>query len=223
MLVSKPFHPLCLVGRSLLPTLRELRGQHSAFSSLSSRRGPSSLKALRLPPEVESSRIEASRYFPEFNLQDKVIVVTGGGRGLGLALAGAVYQGGAKVHCLDRLATPHEDFHAVQKRTDDSLGGQLEYHQIDVRDTEQLQRLIAEIGSKHERMDGLIAAAGVQKQCPALEYPVKDIQEMMDINYIAVYTSAQEVARQMLKWKTPGAMLLVASMSAMVSLLQGNY
>ena len=175
------------------------------------------LKSLRVSPEVDEARIQAARYFPEFNLQDKVIVVTGGGRGLGLTLAGAVYQGGAKVHCLDRLDQPHQDFHEVQKTIDSSLGGQLEYHQVDVRETESLQSLISDIAAKYGRMDGLIAAAGVQKQCPALEYEVKDIQEMLDINFIAVYTSAQEVARQMLKYKTPGAMLLVASMSAIIA------
>ena len=44
---------------------------------------------------VEQARVYASRYFPEFNLQDKVIVVTGGGRGLGLTMAEALFQGGA--------------------------------------------------------------------------------------------------------------------------------
>ena len=44
---------------------------------------------------AEQARVYASRYFPEFNLQDKVIVVTGGGRGLGLNMAEALFQGGA--------------------------------------------------------------------------------------------------------------------------------
>ena len=67
-------------------------------------------------------------------------------------------------------------------------------------------------------MDGLIAAAGVQRQCPALEYPVEQIREMMEVNYVAVYTSAQEVARQMIKCRTPGPMCLIASMSATVGI-----
>jgi NAD(P)-dependent dehydrogenase (short-subunit alcohol dehydrogenase family) len=105
----------------------------------------------------------------------------------------------------------------VQTATDDSLGGSLAYHHIDIRDTSALQTLIGEIASKHERMDGLIAAAGVQRQCAALQYPVEAIREMMEVNYVAVYTSAQAVAREMIRWGTPGAMCLVASMSATVS------
>jgi NAD(P)-dependent dehydrogenase (short-subunit alcohol dehydrogenase family) len=204
-------------GRSFLPKAHKQQRAFSTRSPVSSANPPSTLKSLRVSPEVERSRIEASRYFPEFNLQEKVIIVTGGGRGLGLALAGAMYQGGAHVHVLDRLSTPHPDFQTVQAKTDGCLGGTLEYHQGDIRDTASLQSLISDIASRHERMDGLIAAAGVQKQCPALEYQVSDIKEMLDVNYIAVYTSAQEVARQMLKYQTPGSMLLVASMSATIA------
>jgi hypothetical protein len=210
-----------LLSRHLIPQVHPLLKSHRGFLAITSQQAPnkSSLKSLRLPPSVEQSRIEAARYFPSFNLQDHVIVVTGGGRGLGLALAGAVYQGGAKVHCLDRLSTPHEDFHAVQRETDSALGGTLNYHQVDVTDTKALQGLISDIASQNERMDGLIAAAGVQRQCPALEYPVEQIREMMEVNYVAVYTSAQEVARQMIKWRTPGPMCLIASMSATVGFL----
>ena len=213
--------PLYSLNHRLVPRTYPVLKQYRAFSAITSQQAPSksSLKSLRLPPSVEQSRIEAARYFPSFNLQDHVIIVTGGGRGLGLALAGAVYQGGAKVHCLDRLPTPHEDFHAVQRETDSALGGTLNYHQVDITDTKALQGLISDIASQHERMDGLIAAAGVQRQCPALEYPVEQIREMMEVNYVAVYTSAQEVARQMIKWRTPGPMCLIASMSATVGLL----
>lgn len=48
-----------------------------------------------LPPRTNDARILAARYFPEFNMQDKVVVVTGGGRGLGLTMAEALFQGGA--------------------------------------------------------------------------------------------------------------------------------
>jgi hypothetical protein len=222
MLATRPLRPswLQLHRPFLTPTfIPHLSRNHRTFSTLSPHLHPSksSLRALQLPPSVERSRLEAAHYFPTFNLQDHVIIITGGGRGLGLSLASAMYQAGAKAHCLDLLPTPHPDFHAAQKASDSSLGGTLTYHEIDIRDTVALQSLIAEIAAKHERMDGLIAAAGVQRQCPALEYPVEAIREMMEVNYVAVYTSAQEVARQMIKWGTPGAMCLIASMSATVS------
>lgn len=43
---------------------------------------------------------------PEFSLKDKVILVTGAGRGLGLTVAEAILEAGGKVYGLDRLDEP---------------------------------------------------------------------------------------------------------------------
>jgi NADP-dependent 3-hydroxy acid dehydrogenase YdfG len=49
---------------------------------------------------------------------------------------------------------------------------------VDVQDANDLENVIAGIASEHERMDGLIAAAGVQNVTPALEYPPEKIGEV---------------------------------------------
>ena len=169
------------------------------------------------PFDVEQARIESNKYFPEFNLQDKVVIVTGGGRGLGLTMAEALFQGGANIHCLDVLKEPHEDFLQVQQRTDVYLGGSLHYHHVDVRQTEALQQLIAEIAAQYQRLDGVIAAAGIQHVKPALTLNTDDVKNLMDINFTAVLMTAQEVAKQMINLKTPGSIVLVASMSAIIA------
>lgn len=43
---------------------------------------------------------------PEFSLAGKVIIVSGGARGLGLTQAEALLEAGAKVYALDRLSEP---------------------------------------------------------------------------------------------------------------------
>ncbi len=87
------------------------------------------------------------------------------------------------------------------------------YDRVDVTDAADLDAVIARIAGENSRLDGLIAAAGVQKVTPALEYPPEAITEMMDINYKGVYCSAVSCARQMIKYKTPGSLCLVASIS----------
>lgn len=58
----------------------------------------------------------------EFNLNDKVVLVTGGARGLGLVQAEALLEAGATVYALDRLPEPSPDFFRVQKRAAEELG-----------------------------------------------------------------------------------------------------
>ena len=78
-----------------------------------------------------------------------------------------------------------------------------------------MDAVIERIARENSRLDGLIAAAGVQKVTPALEYPPEAIMEMMDINYKGVYCSAVSCARQMIKYKTPGSLCLIASISGL--------
>ncbi|KAM3068103.1 hypothetical protein ACMFMG_011152 [Clarireedia jacksonii] len=154
----------------------------------------------------------------DFDLQGKVFVVTGGGRGLGLSMAEALMEAGGKVWCLDRLSSPSDDFLRAQSRASSSgFTGSLHYDRIDVRDVPALEHTISGIAAEKSRLDGLIAAAGIQQVQPALDYSISDIQKMLDINYTGVFMTATTVAREMIKYKTRGSILLVASMSGMIA------
>jgi NAD(P)-dependent dehydrogenase (short-subunit alcohol dehydrogenase family) len=118
---------------------------------------------------------------------------------------------------LDRLSEPVDEFRDSQERLAKLYGGTLDYHQVDVRDAQELDQVIAKIADENKRLDGLIAAAGVQKVTPALEYPPEAINEMLDINYKGVYLAAVSCARQMIKHKTPGSLCLIASMSGLIA------
>jgi len=96
------------------------------------------------------------------------------------------------------------------------FGGELNYAQVDVRNTDNLDDVISDIANKHRRIDGMIAAAGVQQVTPAVEYGVEDAMDMMNINYTGVFMSATATARQMIKYKCRGSICLIASMSGMV-------
>ncbi|ESZ89684.1 oxidoreductase [Sclerotinia borealis F-4128] len=177
-------------------------------------------------PEAESAALQGDqspsylgtiKRLPEFSLADKVVCVSGAGRGLGLVQAEALLEAGAKVYALDRLETPSPDFDRIASRAQKELGTSLSYRRIDVRDVDSLNSIIKEIAQKEGRMDGLIAAAGIQQETSALEYTAKDVDLMMSVNVTGVFMTAQAVAKQMLKFGNGGSIVLIASMSGTVA------
>ncbi|KAF7170702.1 hypothetical protein CNMCM5623_003268 [Aspergillus felis] len=154
---------------------------------------------------------------PEFSLAGKVVLVSGAARGLGLTQAEALLEAGAKVYGLDRLEEPSPEFFEIQKRAKEELGTELHYRRIDVRDTEVLTSTVEQIANVEGRMDGLIAAAGIQQETPALEYTAKDANTMFEVNVTGVFMTAQAVAKQMTRFGNGGSIALIASMSGTVA------
>jgi NAD(P)-dependent dehydrogenase (short-subunit alcohol dehydrogenase family) len=121
------------------------------------------------------------------------------------------------VYALDRLPEPSPEFQPIADRAKKELGTLLEYRQIDVRDVVALNKIVEEIASKEGRMDGLIAAAGIQQETPALEYTAEDANRMFEVNITGVFMTAQAVAKQMIKFGNGGSMVFIASMSGTVA------
>ncbi|EAW14432.1 putative short chain dehydrogenase/oxidoreductase [Aspergillus clavatus NRRL 1] len=155
--------------------------------------------------------------FKEFDIADRVYAITGGGRGLGLAMAEALMEAGAKVYCLDRLESPHPEFEIARSKAEKDYGGSLDYRRIDVRDEPQVEDVFAQIASQNQRLDGLIAAAGINHLQSALEHSQSALNEVMQINYNGVFNSATAAARQMFNYQQKGSILLVASMSGLIA------
>jgi hypothetical protein len=59
------------------------------------------------------------------------------------------------------------------------FGGSLQYARIGVRDKRSLESTISGIASKHSRLDGSIAAAGIQRIKAAVEYTIDEIREVL--------------------------------------------
>ncbi|OTA68034.1 NAD(P)-binding protein [Hypoxylon sp. EC38] len=152
----------------------------------------------------------------DFDLGGKVFIVTGGARGLGMALAEALAETGGKVYCFDREPEPDEHWNEAARRANE-FGGSLHYRQQDVQDTKGLDRTIASVADEHRRLDGVVAAAGVQHLAPAVEWTKEEVTRMMDINYTGVMMTATAAARKMFEYKIHGSMCFIASMSGSIA------
>ncbi|PTB37729.1 hypothetical protein M441DRAFT_148418 [Trichoderma asperellum CBS 433.97] len=157
----------------------------------------------------------------EFTMKDKVVVISGGGRGLGLVQAEALLEAGAIVHCVDRLPDPTSDpdseFSRVAKRAKEELSTSLTYHELDIRNVPELNNIFRGIADERGRLDGCLAAAGINYESPALDYTPEEADRMMSINVSGAFMTAQAAARQMVRLGTPGSICMIASMSGTIA------
>lgn len=233
MPLLKPNHP------SIFPLLRPTRTlskiySQSTFSKVHPRSFSSSCivahATTRDPPNAPSTEthnlrtgLEAPTFLgtkkrlPEFNLADHVVLVSGGAGGLGLVQSEALLEAGAIVYALDRREKPPQEFEEACDRAEATLGTRLRYRKIDVTNESGLRKVVADIAEKHGRIDGLIAAAGINKEGDSLEYAAEDFNKILQVNVTGVFSTAQAVANEMVKRKTGGSICLIASMSGTIA------
>ena len=121
------------------------------------------------------------------------------------------------MYCLDRAESPDQEWDEALERVDPESGGHLEYCQIDVQDTPALEKLIDGVAKKHRRLDGAVAAAGIQQIKPACEYTAEEADRILRTNYTAVLMTASITARKMMEYKCHGSICLVGSMSGSIA------
>ncbi|OBT50538.1 hypothetical protein VE04_08908 [Pseudogymnoascus sp. 24MN13] len=129
-------------------------------------------------------------------------------------------RGGGTVHCLDCRPEAGPDFLEAQARAaaDTECVGSLHYSQVDVHDVAPDGGHIRDHRAPEPpALAGLVAAAGIQGVQPAIDYSQEHMREMMDVNYGGVMFAAAAAARQMIAHKTPGNIMLVASMSGKIA------
>jgi NAD(P)-dependent dehydrogenase (short-subunit alcohol dehydrogenase family) len=140
---------------------------------------------------------------PSFRLEGKRALVTGAGRGLGLAAASALADAGAHVTLAARTAAEiKEAADAIRAR-----GQQAEPLTLDVRDVEAAQKAI----SAQEPFDILVNNAGTNKPAPFVDVKVEDFDFVFSLNVRAAYFVAQAVARRLVEARKPGSIINMSS------------
>jgi NAD(P)-dependent dehydrogenase (short-subunit alcohol dehydrogenase family) len=86
-----------------------------------------------------------------------------------------------------------------------------------VRDVAALNKIVEEIANAEGRLDGLIAAAGIQQETPALEYTAEDANRMFEVNMTGVFMTSQACAKQMIRFGNGGSIVMIASMSGSIA------
>ncbi len=140
------------------------------------------------------------------SVKDKVVVVTGGASGIGLAGSLLLGARGAKVIIADRNAEKAEEAaRAVAAR-----GGAAEAFSVDIGSSAAVRGFIDDVVSLHGRIDALVHCAGICPRKPFLEMTDEDWEEVTRINLDGTFYVTQAVAHVMVA-KQAGTMVLLTS------------
>ncbi len=140
---------------------------------------------------------------PSFRLDGRTALVTGAGRGIGLAAAHALAQAGAHVFLVARSAVEVEAA-CADIRTN---GGQATPGQLDVTDSSAVTAFIAQTGP----FDILVNNAGTNRPALITEMPDADYDLVMGLNVRATLFVTREVARGMVHAGRGGSIITVSS------------
>ena len=140
---------------------------------------------------------------PSFRLDGKRALVTGGGRGIGLAAASALAEAGAHVTLAARTKSEIEGAaSAIRARGQKAVALPL-----DVTDVEAVRRAIAAT----EPFQILVNNAGMNRPKILSDVTVEDFDAIMNLNVRAAFFVAQAVAIGLIAAKLPGSIVNLSS------------
>jgi NAD(P)-dependent dehydrogenase (short-subunit alcohol dehydrogenase family) len=140
---------------------------------------------------------------PSFRLDGRRALVTGAGRGIGLAASAALASAGAEVLLCSR--TTSEVFEAAAAIT--AAGGQAEAVTLDVTNLDAVTAMLAD----RPPVDILVNNAGMNRLNFVTEVSVADFDAVMTLNVRASYFLAQSIARRLIETGRGGSLINISS------------
>jgi NAD(P)-dependent dehydrogenase (short-subunit alcohol dehydrogenase family) len=129
-----------------------------------------------------------------FDLSDKVALITGGTSGIGLAIAAAMLEHGARVLIGSRGS--EKVARARDELADGRDATRIIATQLDVADPGSFDAAMAKCIERFGRVDILVNCAGANFKKPTLDVQEDEHRRLMDINYFGPFHACQAFARQ---------------------------
>jgi NAD(P)-dependent dehydrogenase (short-subunit alcohol dehydrogenase family) len=138
---------------------------------------------------------------------NKIAIVTGGGSGIGLAIAEKFVSGGIQTIIVGR---DQEKLNTARSR----LGTLCDAMSCDLTRLENIPVLVKDITSKYGRIDVLVNNAGINMKKEFTEVSDEDFQKILHTNVSAVFALSREVVRMMLQQSVNGSIINISSMAS---------
>ena len=131
--------------------------------------------------------------------ENKIVLVTGAGRGIGASIAKRFASEGAEV-----IVNYSGNDEAAQKTVDEitATGGQAQKYKCSVNDSESVKVMIDEIIKEFGRIDILVNNAGITKDGLMLRMTDEDVDRVIDVNLKGTFNCTKYVSKYMLKQKS---------------------
>jgi len=153
-------------------------------------------------------------------LSDKVAFITGAGAGIGKEIALHFSEHGAKVVIAEIAEERGRDTASLIEQK----GGEALFVRMDVSSVESIEAGVQQSLERFGKIDVLVNNAGILEYLPFLQIPEKNWDRLMNINLKGTFFCAQKVAKEMIRRKSPGSIINLASIAAELAIeFQSHY
>jgi len=148
--------------------------------------------------------------FEKFRVDGQVALVTGATRGIGLGIAEALGEAGARLFLSSKTPRP-EVIDGLRRK-----GFAVDYIAADMADPAASARLVEAVVAKAGRLDILVNNAGIAQHGDTESFPAETYRRLMSVNLDAVFLACQAALGPMRRQKR-GVILNIGSISGMIS------
>ncbi len=146
-----------------------------------------------------------------FDLTGKTALVTGGSRGLGLQIAEALGEAGAKVLLTSRKASDLEEAAATLQ----AKGIDTRWIAADASQPAEIQRVVAQSMERLGHIDILVNNAGATWGAPAEDHPLEAWDKVMNLNVRSIFLMSQAVGKASMIPRRGGRIVNLASIAGL--------
>ena len=154
-----------------------------------------------------------------FDLSGKVALVTGGSRGLGLQIAEALGEAGAKILLTSRKAADLEEAAAELQ----AKGIDTRWVAADASEPADVQRVVDQALQRLGQVDVLVNNAGATWGAPMEDYPLEAWDKVMNLNIRSLFLFAQAVGKASMLPRRSGRIINVASIAGLAGSLHMKF